>query len=274
MKKIEKGTFIVPGSTIYYEIRGSGPLLLCIHGGNGDADSFPIADELADRYTVVTYDRRGHRRSKLSDKNEVYQVRKQSEDASLLLTHLTDEPAYVLGCSSGAVIGLDLAAHHSDQIKVFVAFEPPMPELLSGSERIQAAKTLYDLNKDFQTDSMKAMADFADKMGIKAVHKPERPISITEQKLKDIDFFILHEVPALKDFVLDIPNLKDALNHSSMKIIAAAGSESKGYLPYRYTEALAEHLNLQVTEFPGNHVGLAAHPQEFAQKLDFTLQNS
>ncbi|MCH5583570.1 alpha/beta hydrolase [Shimazuella sp. AN120528] len=274
MKKIEKGILAVPGSTLYYEKRGSGPLLLLIHGGNGDADSFPIADDLSDRYTVVTYDRRGHRRSKLADENEVYQIRTHSEDASLLLAYLTDEPAYVLGCSSGAAIALDLAAHHADQMKVLIAFEPPLPTLLSGSERIQAAKTLYDLNKDFQTDGISAMAEFADKMGIKAVHKPERPINITEQKLKDIHYFISHEVPALKDFVLDISKLKSALTHSSMKIIAAAGEESKGYFPYRYTEALAEQLELRITEFPGNHVGLVVYPQEFAEKLDLIIRNS
>ncbi|MXQ55260.1 alpha/beta fold hydrolase [Shimazuella alba] len=273
MKKIEKGTLKIPGCTLYYEKRGSGPLLLLIHGGNGDADSFPIADELADRYTVVTYDRRGHRRSKLLDENEVYQIRTHSKDASLLLDHLTKQPAYVFGCSSGAVIALDLATHHPQQIKTLIAHEPPLPELLSGVERTHAAETLDALHKKFQTDGVAAMADFANKMGITVVHKPHRSVDITEQKLKDIDFFILQEVPALKDFLLDIPKLKTLLNHTSMQIITAAGVESKGFLPYRYTEALAAHLQLKVTEFPGNHVGCVAHPQEFAKKLDFVMQN-
>jgi hypothetical protein len=141
-------------------------------------------------------------------------------------------------------------------------------------ERTHAAETLDVLHKNFQTDGLTAMADFANKMGIKVVHKPHRSVDITEQKLKDIDFFILQEVPALKDFLLDIPKLKSALDHTSIQIIAAAGMESKGFLPYRYTEALATHLQLKVMGFPGNHVGCVAHPQEFAKKLDFVLQNS
>ncbi|GGP12618.1 hypothetical protein GCM10011346_29300 [Oceanobacillus neutriphilus] len=40
MTVIKNGTLQVPGANIYYEIRGSGPMLFLIHGGGGDADKF------------------------------------------------------------------------------------------------------------------------------------------------------------------------------------------------------------------------------------------
>src|SRR5688500_6400579 len=53
-------TLNVPGATLYYEVWGSGPLLLVIPGGPQDAGVFSeIARALADRYTVVPYDPRG-----------------------------------------------------------------------------------------------------------------------------------------------------------------------------------------------------------------------
>ena len=53
-------TLQVPDASLYYEVRGSGPVLLMIPGGPMDADGFKgIADRLADTYTVVTYDCRG-----------------------------------------------------------------------------------------------------------------------------------------------------------------------------------------------------------------------
>ncbi|MGH2758351.1 MAG: alpha/beta fold hydrolase, partial [Actinomycetota bacterium] len=56
----------VPGATLYHEVRGSGPVLLAIPGGPTDAGLFTgFAEYLADRYTVVTYDPRGHSRSTL-----------------------------------------------------------------------------------------------------------------------------------------------------------------------------------------------------------------
>ncbi|CUB12290.1 hypothetical protein BN2127_JRS1_04077 [Bacillus cereus] len=48
MSIVKNGTLQVIGASIYYEVRGSGPILLLIHGGGGDADKFHnIADHLA-----------------------------------------------------------------------------------------------------------------------------------------------------------------------------------------------------------------------------------
>jgi len=56
----------VPGARLFYETRGSGPLLLMIPGATGTAGSFTlVTDSLAAYYTVLTYDRRGFSRSHL-----------------------------------------------------------------------------------------------------------------------------------------------------------------------------------------------------------------
>ncbi|MGN6175885.1 MAG: alpha/beta fold hydrolase [Streptosporangiaceae bacterium] len=66
MNPIKTGTLKVPGASLYHEIRGSGPVLLLICGGVYDAAGYAgLAQQLADRYTVVTYDRRGNSRSPL-----------------------------------------------------------------------------------------------------------------------------------------------------------------------------------------------------------------
>jgi pimeloyl-ACP methyl ester carboxylesterase len=53
---------------IYYRTRGTGPALLLIGGGAGNADTLdPLARELAADHTVVTYDRRGSSRRRLDD---------------------------------------------------------------------------------------------------------------------------------------------------------------------------------------------------------------
>jgi acetyltransferase/esterase len=56
----------IPGGSLYFEVVGSGPALLLIPGGIGNASPFqPLARALADRFTVVSYDRRGFSRSVL-----------------------------------------------------------------------------------------------------------------------------------------------------------------------------------------------------------------
>jgi hypothetical protein len=159
------------------------------------------------------------------------------------------------------VIALDLAMRHPEQIQLLIAHEPPLPTLLSGEEHQRAASSLANLHKNYARDGLAAMAAFAEQMGITEVKQPQRPKQITEQKSKDVDYFILHEVPALETFCLNMSRLK------VVPIIIAAGIASKGHLPYRFSEALADQLDLDVTHFPGNHVGCVSHPDAFAKKL-------
>jgi hypothetical protein len=59
-------TLKVPGAQLYYEVSGDGPLLILIPGAAGTGEVFrPLTGPLAERYQVVTYDRRGFSRSEL-----------------------------------------------------------------------------------------------------------------------------------------------------------------------------------------------------------------
>ena len=51
----------VPGGELYYEVRGSGPLLLVVGQPMTSAPFAPVADLLAADHTVVTYDPHGAR---------------------------------------------------------------------------------------------------------------------------------------------------------------------------------------------------------------------
>src|SRR6266496_4251684 len=93
----------VPGARLYVEVRGTGPVLLCISGGPTDAGMFTdLAGRLADRYTVVGYDQRGHSRSALDAEPEDIPVALHADDAAAILGAVGDEPAYVYGNSGGA----------------------------------------------------------------------------------------------------------------------------------------------------------------------------
>ena len=71
MSAAKHDTLRVPGVTLFYRLRGSGPMLLILPGGDGDADSTDsLCKQLDGRYTVVTYDRRGLSRSILDSPAE------------------------------------------------------------------------------------------------------------------------------------------------------------------------------------------------------------
>ncbi|MFD6879379.1 MULTISPECIES: alpha/beta fold hydrolase [unclassified Streptomyces] len=125
------GTLAVPGATLYHERRGSGPVLLLIPGGGADAGLYAgmAGDLAAGGYAVVSFDPRGQSRSPLDGPATDHRPADRADDAHRLLElHSPHEPAYVLGCSAGAVAALDLLARHPERVRRVVAHEPPLVE--------------------------------------------------------------------------------------------------------------------------------------------------
>ena len=78
-----EGMLDVPGARLHYRLLGRGPLVLIMQGGDGDADAMDaVAGELAEEFTVLTYDRRGLSRSTLEDPGEVPGIDGHADDAA------------------------------------------------------------------------------------------------------------------------------------------------------------------------------------------------
>ena len=124
------------GAGLYVERRGDGPPLLMIAGGGGDGGALAtLAGILAASYTVITYDRRGNSRSPLYHDPVKITIAGQSADAVAVLRASGFDSARIFGNSGGAIIALDLAAHHPHAVDVVVAHEPPLPRVLPGASQ-------------------------------------------------------------------------------------------------------------------------------------------
>ena len=136
---VTTGTLQAPGAQLYYEMRGTGPVLILI-GNPMDANPFtPLAELLATDHTVVTTDPRGINRSPADDPTQDVAAELRAEDLSRLLAHLATGPAAVFGSSGGAVSALALAAAHPDQVHTVVAHEPPLHQVLADRDQHEAA---------------------------------------------------------------------------------------------------------------------------------------
>jgi len=147
MNSTKEDQLKVPGASLYYETRGSGPVLLLIPGGPTDATIFAgLAPRVSDSYTVVTYDPRGLSRSKLDVLPEDRRIVEIfADDAHRLLTAVGSEPAFVFGNSGGALVGLALVTRYPQQVRTLVAHEPPAATLLpDGSAALVAMQEVYD----------------------------------------------------------------------------------------------------------------------------------
>jgi pimeloyl-ACP methyl ester carboxylesterase len=269
MSLTKSDTLRVPGANLYYEVRGSGPILLLIHGGGGDARAFNgIAKHLVSQYTVVTYDRRGLSRSTLDDPAEEQQVEMHSDDAYHLLVAVTSEPASVFGSSGGAVVGLDLVARYPDQVRALIAHEPPS-HLLSGLE--ERHDTIREISR--REGATSAMQQFMAQIGV-TYDDREPDADLPEQGERPIEntMFLLKREFAMYDrYRFDFAALKSATIQT--QIVIAAGQSGREYIGYQNAVAMADKLRTTVVEFPGHHVGYVSHPRAFAEQLHNVLDD-
>lgn len=128
----------VPGGQLYYEVRGSGPLLLVIGQPMTAAPFAPLADLLAGDRTVVTYDPHGLGQSTIDNPSAAVTPEVEAEDLARIIEAVGGGPADVFGSSGGAVAGLALAARHPDLVRTLVAHEPPVTELLPDAVHVRA----------------------------------------------------------------------------------------------------------------------------------------
>jgi pimeloyl-ACP methyl ester carboxylesterase len=283
-------TLKVPGANLYYEVRGSGPALLLICGGVYDAAGYAsLAQQLAGRYTVVTYDRRGNSRSPLDGPPEHQRIEVHGDDAHRVLAAAGvtgGEPAHVFGNSSGAMIGLELAARHPEQVRTLVAHEPPLFELLSDRDHwrtvIQGVEDAF--REEGPGPAMQVLAALEMGGGGQEDGRGRVPggeqapqgepdpetMEMMARMEKNMEFFIGYEVPPFNKYVPDIA----ALQASSAQVVMAVGEASKGEPPYRAAFAVAERLGTQPVVFPGDHGGFGAQPEAFAARLHDVLTRS
>ena len=261
----------VPGASIYYEVRGSGPVLLMMPGGPADAGAFRRIDGYLDPYyTVVTYDPRGLSHSTLDaplDDERIVQI--FADDAHRLLTATAKDPAFVFASSGGATIALELAARHPEQIRTLVPHEPPSPDLQLDPARERAA--MAEIVQTFRAAGIgPAMQKFMVQTRIRNAPPPPPPGEPTPemreamaQFQRNMEFWLGHYFMAIANYQPDF----DALKAGPVRIVPGVGDESRGELAHEGGLGLARRLGTQAVVFPGAHGGFESHAPEFAAKL-------
>lgn len=130
-----------PEGAIAYDVRGSGPLIVCVPG-MGDVRSTyrHVAPALADAgFTVATMDLRGHGDSDVTFAS--YDDVAAATDALALIEHLEAGPALLVGNSMGAGAAVWAAAERPEAIAGVALLGPfvrnaPLNPLLAASFRV------------------------------------------------------------------------------------------------------------------------------------------
>jgi pimeloyl-ACP methyl ester carboxylesterase len=274
---VKSAMLAVPGGSLYYEVRGSGPVLLMIPGGPMDASGFqPVAELLADSFTVVTYDCRGNSRSPMTGPREDLTVDLAAQDAHRLLEAIGAGSADVFGTSGGATYGLALVARYPGLVRTLVAHEPPVSELLPEAERWRANNSRVGEictqegvgpALSFFVERVFAAPDSGPGPAEPTADQAAPPADEAESEARvrrNLELFASWLIPHIGNYAPDMA----ALRATSTRIVVGVGEQSlPTHMPYQSAHALAGQLGVELAEFPGDHFVEAGGPAQFAARL-------
>ena len=278
------------GARLHAEKTGHGLTLVLIPGGGGDAEMYAgVSRLLAERFTVITFDRRGNSRSPLDNMSTPVGVAEQAADVVAVLDHYGIDRAYVFGSSSSAIITLELLANHGGRLLGAVVHEPPLVRILPGSLEQQrlddlrriadtegplrgfvafAAMTMPHPPRLFQTRlgraTLAAMLRVMLTIGSGWRRMTGRAPGGMHRLIGNADILFRRELPAFcYDYEPDLAKLR--LVRVPWRL--ATGEASVGRPYHRPAHVLGEKLGVPCVEFPGGHTEYQQHPEEFAHRL-------
>ncbi len=245
----------VPGATLRYDVRGSGPLVLLVPGGAADSTIFAaLVPHLVDDHTVVTFGPRGIGRSTLTGPAGEVAVQTQADDVHRLLAAITSQPARVFASSGGAVTALELVTRHPEQVHTLVLHEPPLVELLPDRDELRVA--MDALAGTCRT----AGPDVAMREFLRISGQTVRPdeYAIPPAMRPAAEFFLQHMIG---------PIIRYRPDPTALPPLAIGVGTGTTQLAHRAAMALAALLAIPTTPFPGEHIGFATHASSAAAVL-------
>ena len=182
------------GTKIAFEKDGNGPAVIVVSGALSSRELLDdeLADELSERLTVYTYDRRG--RGESTDEKP-YAVEREIEDIQALVRHAGGS-AYLYGVSSGAALALQAAAKLGPaEVPKLALYEPPY-----GQDKQAFAEQKQRINELAKTGKPGDAAEFF----MTAIGTPPERIQDmkrtgTWEAMKKLDFTLAYDYEVLGD---------------------------------------------------------------------------
>lgn len=261
----------VNGTTLYFEVRGHGPPFLMIPGTPGYSGHYvPVAELLADEFTVVTYDRRGSSRSPRPQRWTSTSEQEQADDAAGLLETLGLAPAAAFGLSSGGAFLADLVVRRPELLTGAV-FHEPAGAVVSDPAAVGAL-----IGASFDAGMVRggrpaALESFLRLMCGDEVIDGMGPVEL-ERYLANADLFF-----DVESAMTMSPPTPEALRQVRLPCVVTAGADNRPldaplHFCYEGSQWLADSLGVPVVEVPGGHVPQASHPEAFAAELRAALR--
>ncbi len=192
----------VDGTVMEYKVHGTGEPVLLIHLSvlaDGLAVPLLAQQELASRYQLIHYYRRGYMGSSLGSLPLTPSL--EAADAAALLRHLGVKTAHVVGHSFGGSIALQLAVDAPDLVHSLAVLEPAMPAAPDAQARMGAlfGPVLQAYRSGDKRQAVQIFNDATFGPGWETIIGQAIPGGM-EQMVNSVDTFILGELKPVQEW--------------------------------------------------------------------------
>lgn len=265
-------TIPIEDGTLWYDEQGSGPPMICIHGGWQDADAWAAqVERFADDYRVIRFDIRGHGRTGATGMRR-YSIDQFADDLEVLIDHLDVEQPILNGISIGGMIIQTYLERHPDaargvviggpvqsmppvdippQVKPFMSPLPAISaivttmgtrstfQMLLASIRATVGDTWLTVDPDVRAQALEAIGEIepAEYTKIFRALYEYVPPDLSHVETPTLVLYGDHEAPPVK---VQGENLAGTLPNASFREIADAGHLVNEDNPVAFNEACAE----------------------------------
>jgi pimeloyl-ACP methyl ester carboxylesterase len=265
----------VDGITLEYEEQGSGEPVVLIHGAHvGDTYRPMMAEGALKAYRLITYHRRGYDGS--SDPDGALSVADHAADCLALMRKLDAMPAHVVGHSSGAVIGIQVALDAPEAVRSLTLLEPALLDVPSGGalvEKLGASVPMYEAgDKAGAVDTFLREVCGTHYRGVVEAQIP----GACEQAAADADAFFTGEFPAIAEWQFT----KEDAARIKQPVLSVVGANTDAAIGLpNYSEIHARVLEWFPNAKPfvltrAAHLLQVENPHDMAEGLATFLENN
>ncbi|MEU0265915.1 alpha/beta hydrolase [Nocardioides sp. NPDC006303] len=221
------------GTTIAYDVVGTGPALVLVDGAmcyRGFGPSKELADAFSDRFTVYRYDRRGRGDSNIAKPAAAGTMEAVEQEVADLgaVIEAAGGHAHLLGLSSGAFLALE-AARAGLPIDKIVAYEAPL--ILDDTHRPNDADMAQQVEALVEKGKRAAAVElFMRMVGMPLVAVKVMRLTPAFKKLTPVAHTLVYDLGMCVPFQQGLPLPGGYFKNVSVPVLSVAGSKSPTYM--------------------------------------------
>jgi pimeloyl-ACP methyl ester carboxylesterase len=211
----------VNGVELEYEVVGSGEPVLLIDMLIADCFVPILTEPSLDRCQLIRHHKRGWVGS--THTPPPVSIDDHGDDAAALLDHLGVPHAHIVGHSTGASIGAQLAVGHPDKVHTLTLLEPTLVSLPLGQEFLKAAGPVFEAyGSGDHAGAFSMFVAAASGLGWEACRAllEERIPGAVTQSIRDADTFFGIELPSLPAWTFG-PEQAAAIHRPVLSVLGA-----------------------------------------------------